>query len=265
MKYLISFLALTIGLNAGVYYAKVDPVQEFSIKASARGKVVMMAKEAEGRVSKGGVLIQIDDVLNKKELVASRGRLESLKRTLVFSERNLENSKKVAQIREENYQRIKSLKTKSKSSKDNELISSLSASSQVLSLKNSLEALKVSISDLGYKIASLQESIANKKISIKKGFFIYKTYVDEGDYVNIGSRLVDVYDISRGKLTLYLSKEDVKNLSKSVIFVDGKATALKVDKIWKVVDTQNISSYQTQIIVPAPKRFSQLVKIEFRN
>ena len=93
---------------------------------------------------------------------------------------------------------------------------------------------------------------------------IYKTYVNEGDFVNIGAPLVDAYDISKGKLTIFLSKEDVEKAPSSVMYINDKATKIKIDKVWKVVDTQNISSYRTEIIVPAPKRFSELLKIEFK-
>ncbi len=264
MKYLLSFMAFTLTLNAGVYYAKVDPYESFSIKAAASGKVILLSKEAEGKISDGRVFIQLDDKLNKKELLASRAKLESFKRILSLTKENVKNSKFVKQIREENYKKIQDLKTKSRTSKDAEQIILINASNQVLILENSLENLKVSISDLEYKIATLRDKIDNKNIKIKTGSLIYKTYVSEGDFVNIGMPLVDTYDISKGKLTIFLSKEDVDSASKSVIYINDKATKLKVDKIWKVVDTQNISSYRTEIVVPAPKRFSELLKIEFK-
>ena len=57
---------------------------------------------------------------------------------------------------------------------------------------------------------------------------------------------------------------DLTELEK-VIYIDGKPTALKVDKLWRSADAQNISSYQAQIIVPAPKIFSKLMKVEFKK
>ncbi|WP_024955630.1 hypothetical protein [Sulfurospirillum arcachonense] len=264
MKYLLSLFVFALSLNASIYYAKVDPYETYSVKASASGEVTSLYKEAEGKVSNGGVLIQIDDFLNKKELISSQTKLESLKRTLELTKQNIENSKEVERIRKDTYERIKNLKTKSKTNKDAELINLINANNQVLSLENTLENLKVSISDLEYKIATLQDTINKKSVKIKSGFLIYKTYVDEGDYVNVGASLVDAYDISKGKLTIYLSKEDVANAKSSVIYINDKPTTLKADKIWKVVDTENISSYKTEIIIPAPKRFSELLKIEFK-
>jgi len=264
MKYLLSICILALSLNASVYYAKVEPYEKYSIKASASGEVLSLFKEAEGRVSNGGVIIQIDSFLNKKELATSKTKLESLRRTMELTSKNVKNSKEVERIKKDNYEKIKNLKTKSRTSKDAELINLINASNQVLSLENSLENLKVAISDLEYKIASLENTIAKKSVSIQKGFLIYKTYVDQGAYVNVGSPLVDAYDISKGKLTIYLSKEDVKLAKNSAIYINDKKSNYKVNKIWKVVDTQNISSYKAEIIIPAPERFSELLKIEFK-
>lgn len=265
MKYLLSLFVFALSLNASIYYAKVDPYETFSIKATTSGEIVSLFNEAEGKLSNGGVLIQQDDFLNQKELVSSEKKLDSLKRTLVLTQKNLENSKQVEQIREDNYNRIKDLKTKSKTSKDAELINYITASNQIITLENSLENTKVSISDLEFKIASLRDTINKKSIKINKGFLIYKTYVNEGDYVNVGTLLVDAYDISKGKLTIFLSKEDLEKAESSVIYINDKATDYKVDKIWQVVDTLNISSYRTEIVIPAPKRFSELLKIEFKE
>ncbi len=167
-------------------------------------------------------------------------------------------------IREDNYNKIKNLKTKSRTSKDAELINLINASNQVLSLENSLESLKVSINDLEFRIATLEDTISKKSVKIKKSFLIYNIYVNEGDFVNVGTPLVDAYDISKGKLTIYLSKEDVDKAENSTIYINDKKSEFKIDKIWKVVDKQNISSYRTEIIIPAPKRFSELLKIEFK-
>lgn len=265
MKYLLSLCLLAFSLNASIYYAKVEPYDSFTIKAAASGQVVSVYKDAEGKISNGGILIQQDDFLNKKELVSSQSKLKSLKKTLQLTKLNLENSKQVEQIKKDNYNRIKNLKTKSKTSKDAELINLISASNQVLALENSLENLNVSITDLEYRIATLQDTINKKSTKIKKGFLIYKVYASEGDFVNMGTQLVEAYDVSKGKLTVFLSKEDTAKVKTSVIYVNDKPTNLQFNKIWKVADSQNISSYRAEIIIPAPKMFSKLLKIELKD
>ena len=264
MKYLLSLFVLALSLNASVYYAKVEPYEAYSIKATVSGEVVSVFNEAEGRVSGGGVLIEIDSALNKKELKSSKAKLESLKRTVVLVEKNIRNSKEVERIREESYDRIKNLKTKSQVSKDAELVNLINASNQVLSLENSLENLKVSISDLEFKVASLEDNIARKRVSIDKGFFIYKIHINRGNFVNAGTLLVDAYDISKGKLTIFLSREDVGDAKSKTIYINGKKSDFKIEKIWRVTDTQNISSYKAEIIIPAPKRFSELLRVELK-
>lgn len=264
MKYLLVVCIFVLPLSASVYYAKVEPVQNYSIKASASGEVKNVFKEAEGRVSKGGVLIQIDDTLNKKELLSSEKKLKAYKTTLEFTKQNLLNTKEVQRIKTGNYTRIKNLKTKSRVEKDNELVTLINAQNQTISLENSIQNLLIQINDLEYKIATLKDTIDKKSVSIEKGFLIYKTYVNRGDFVNVGASLVDAYDISQGKLTIYLSKEDIELAQNGTIYINGKATEYKIDKIWDVVDTQNISAYKAEILIPAPKRFSELLKIEFK-
>lgn len=264
MKYVLIVCIAVLDLFAGVYYAKVEPVQMYSIKASASGEIKSLDKAKEGTISGGGRLIWVDDVLDKKELKSSQQKLSALAKTLEMTKLNLENAKEIEKIKSQNYGRIKDLKTKSKVEKDNELINLLNAQNQVVTLENSMQNLIIQISDMEFKIASLEDKISKKNIHIAKGFFIYKTYVDEGDYVNIGASLVDAYDVKQGKLTIYLSKEDVALAQNTTMYINDEATSYKIDKIWDIADTQNISAYKAEILIPAPKRFSELLKIEFK-
>jgi hypothetical protein len=88
--------------------------------------------------------------------------------------------------------------------------------------------------------------------------------VKKGDYVNFGTLLMDVDDISKAKLTVYLSYEDMINLDKKSIYINDKKSDLKFHKVWRVADTTNISSYKAELYIPAPKVFSRVVKIELK-
>jgi len=264
MKYLILALFASIGLNATVYYAKVEPVQKYSIKSAASGKILNSKENMEGRKSNGSVLIHIDDFLNKQDLISSRKKLNTLQEMIKITDKNLQNAKKIANIREKNYNKIKNLKTKSRVEKDNELINSVNAQNQVLTLLSNLENLKTQLNDQNYKIATLKDLISKKSISIPKGYLIYKLYLKKDDFAGIGTPLVDAYDISHAKLTVFVSKEDYNLAKKGIIYINGKPTNYKVDKLWNSADTQNISSYKAEIIIPAPKVFSKLVKVEFK-
>ena len=65
--------------------------------------------------------------------------------------------------------------------------------------------------------------------------------------------------------TIFLAKEDVELARKGVVYLDGKKSDAKVDKIWQVADTQNISAYRCEILLSAPESFSILKKIEFKE
>jgi len=263
LRILVLCICVISFLQAGVYYSKLEPIELYKIKANASGGVVYANKQMEGKLSDDKIFIKIDDALNKEDLKSSLEKLNFLQNSKESLEKNLKNSKKIMHIREENYNRIKNLKTKSKFEKDNEFINLLNTKNQVLSLTQSLENLNIQIADLRYKIKSLKDTIKKKNIYIKNRY-IYKLYVKEGDFVGIGSPLVDVYDISKGKLTIFLSKEDLKGIENKSIFIDDKLSNKKFSKIWKVADSENISSYQAEIIVDAPKQFSKLVKIEVK-
>lgn len=264
MRYFILVVLVAIGLNADIYYAKVEPLQKYSIKSAASGKVLSSVEKLEGKVSNGQIIVHLDDVLNKEDLKNSLNKLKILNEMIKITKKNLENAKKVARIRLSNYNKIKNLKTKSRVEKDNELISSVNAQNQTLSLMSNLENLKSQLNDQKYKIAALKDQISKKSIRIPKGYLIYKLYLQKGDFAGVGSPLVDAYDISLAKLTVFVSKEDYDKAKSVVIYIDGKKTNYKVNKLWKVADTKNISSYKAEILIPAPKVFSKLVKIQFR-
>jgi len=264
MRYFILAVLASMALNATIYYAKVEPVQKYSIKSAASGKVLSSDYKMEGRVSDGKVIIHLDDILNKEDLKNSTQKLKTIKDLISITKKNLKNAKEIASIREQNYNKIKNLKTKSRVEKDNELINSVNAQNQVLSLMSSLENLKSQLDDQRYKIATLKDQIKKKSISVPKGYLVYKLYLQKGDFAGVGTPLVDAYDISKAKLTVYVSKEDYDLAKNGVVYLNGKPTSYKVDKLWDSADTQNISSYKAEIVIPAPKVFSKLIKVEFR-
>ncbi|MBE0492235.1 MAG: HlyD family secretion protein [Sulfurospirillum sp.] len=251
-------------LFAGVYYAKIEPLNSVSLKASVSGEVQEVAKELEGKFSQGGVVVKIDDILDNTELQTSKEKLISLQKILEATKQNIKNAKEIEGLKEQSYERIKNLKTKSRLEKENELIALINAQNQSISLQNTLENFKIQVSDLHFKIASLQDRISKKNIQVQKDFYLYALHVERGDFVNIGTPLIDVFDLSKGKLTLFLLKEDVELAKSGVVYIDGEPTNYKVHKIWNVADSQNISAYKAEILIDAPKQFSQLLKVEFK-
>ncbi|MDD3344607.1 MAG: hypothetical protein PHR87_13650 [Sulfurospirillaceae bacterium] len=262
----IGLLLLSVlGLHAGIYYAKVEPSSTYTLKASYSAEVTASLLELEGKLSEGNLVVRLDDALDTKELKFSQEKHHSLLKTVTLMQQNILNAQETVRIKEENYGRIKELKTKSKVDKDNEFINLLNVKNQLLNLEQSLQNTYVQLSDLDYHINFLKDKIDKKNLQVPKGNLIYKIYVTKGDYVVTGSPLIDVYDVREGKLTLFLSKEDIELARRGVIYVDGKKTDLKVHKLWSVADTQNISAYRCEILLPHPDIFSMLKKIEFKE
>ena len=261
-KLLLLLFAVLVASVADTYYAKLEPVEIYKIKSQVSGAVTKSDISLEGSFIKSRVVVKIDDKTDKKNLETSLKKLEILNNLLEVNKQNLKNAKQSYKIKLQNYNRIKNLKTKSKFEKDNQLLLVISASNQLLNAKQALFNLKSQIDDLEYKIFLLKDTISKKSILVKDGY-LYKLYAKKGDFVAPGTPLMDVADTSKAKATIYISYDDFKNLGKKELYIDGKKSNANI-KVWKIADTTNISSYKAEIILPKPKIFSKVVKIELK-
>ncbi len=264
MKLYIILLVLINKLVAGEYYSKIEPVDSFYVKSSISGKVIDVQEEHEGKFSESFVIIHIDDKIDVIDLKSSRKKLLILNSNIGLSKESVVYAKKIMSIDQNNYNRIKDLSTYSKVQKDAKLLSLINSKNNYIKSKNSLQNLETQKLDLELKIEILKDKIDKKNIKVDKGLYIYKIYPHVGDFVNMGSPLVDVYDLSLGKLTVFVSSEDLKNIESKKIYLNDELSKYKIDKIWRVADTQNISSYRVEIIIDKPNRFSKLMKVEFK-
>jgi multidrug resistance efflux pump len=257
-------LVLCGSLSATEYFAKAEPVDTFSLKAAVNGEVLKVLESKEGKRSDGEVLIMIDDEVNRLELTASQEKLHFLNANIKLSKESVQNSLKAKKIAQESYARIKNLSSYSKVQKEAKIVSSITSTNSYIQAKSSLENLKTQRSDLKLRIATLKNTIKKKNIHIKKDLYIYKIYPNVGDFVNMGSPLVDASDISQARLTIYVTKEELEGIEKKKIYIDDKVTNYKIDKLWQVADSQNISAYKVEIVIDKPKLFSMLMKVEFK-
>ncbi len=264
MKIYIILLVLIGKIVAGEYYSKIEPVDNFYIKSSVAGQVVDVKEKYEGKISDYSVIIHIDDKIDVMDLKSSMKKLTLLKSNIKLSKESLLYTKKSMGIDQSNYNRIKDLSTYSKVQKDAKLLSLINSKNNYIKSKNSLQNLQTQKLDLELKIEILKDRIEKKNIKINKNLYIYKIYPQIGDFVNMGSPLVDVQDLSLGKLTIFVSSEDLENIEEKKIYLNDKLSKYKIDKVWRVADTQNISSYRVEIIIDKPKRFSKLMKVEFK-
>jgi dGTP triphosphohydrolase len=223
-------------LFAKVHYAKVEPYESVILKSAVSALVIDVDLDAEGTMVEGKRVVYLDDSLDKINLKTSKENLLILHETLK---------------RQESYfQRIDKLKTASTTQKDNAFYSFASAKTQYL--------------DMQYKIAQLEDSIEKKSI-VLENMYLYEIIVRKGDHVAPGSPLARVVDASRAKLVLFLEPDELEQIGKKTVYLNGEKTEYKVDKVWRVADEKFISSYRAEVYITAPEgSFSKLMKVEIK-
>ncbi len=263
MKYLW-VLILPISLLAKVHYAKVEPYESVVLKSAVSAQVVKVDLDAEGNMISDEVVIHLDDHLDQADLMSSQKSLVLLQTTLGINQEIVESLSDALKRQRGYFERLNKLSTASTTQKDTAFNGYVSAKNQYLSTKEKIETLKKQILDMEYKIEKLKDMIGKKSIRLNQRY-LYKLAVREGDFVNPGSALATIQDQSRGKLTLFLEPSELEGVEEKQVYIDGKETKFKVDKIWHVADEKFISSYRAEIYIDAPKdHFSKLVKVELK-
>ncbi|WP_457597036.1 hypothetical protein [Hydrogenimonas sp.] len=261
---ILAALLAALGAFAQEHYARLEPYQTYAIKAAAAGQVVLADDALEGRVAGDEVVVQIDDATDKAQKKALEATLRSLTQTLEITKKMAENQRKVYEKDRRYYARIKNLKTKSQTEKDRVFATMIASNNQLLSLEEKVATLQKQIADTRYQLFSLKDRITKKRVA-PKGLYIYKVAVRRGDYVNPGTPLVTAMDLSKGRLVLYLDVEEMAGIGEKRIYIDGKPTDLRFEKLERVADETHISSYRAEIVVPHPEGlFSRLLKIEIK-
>ena len=261
---LILLILSVISLMAKEYYAKVEPYEVQTIASNVSGLVIFTDEKREGQILGKQNYIKIDDELDSVELKQSIAKIELLKNTLKLNENMVENYKLMLEKKQTNYDRVKSLKIKSVVEKDKEFYDLVTTQNQYIGTEKEIENLRIQINDLELRQAQLKRSIADKQLSAP-GFVLYRLIVKDGQVVNPSTPLAEIADVSRAKLTIYLNAEDMKGIKEKVIYLDGQKSNYKINRLWNIADATHLSSYRAEIIIDAPKRFSTLMKVEFRS
>ena len=263
MKYIL-LLLLPLFAIAKVHYAKVEPYESVVLKSSVSAEVVYVDLDAEGKMIQNKEVIHLDDRLDRVDLNVSRESLKLLQNMLEINDEMVKSLADALRRQRGYFDRLNKLSTASRTQKDAAFTTFVSAKNQYLSTKEKIETLKKQILDMQYKIERLEDTLSKKNIHLKDRY-LYKLLVRAGDFVNPGLPLAEVQDLSRGKLTLYLEPSELKDVQKRTVFIDGKKTDYRVDKVWDVADEKFISSYRAEIYVDRPKTyFSKLVKVELK-
>ena len=236
MKYIFILLfVINSSLFANEYYAKLNPVDSYTIKSSVSGKVIYTNENIEGKKANNSKIIEIDSFVDKIDLQQSKIKLKAISEML--------------EIEKANYQRMLKVSSKSGFEKDAQKLKAIN--------------YQVTKADIEVKIANLEDSLNNKSL-VEKNRYIYNIAVKEGDYVTPGTLLYEAKDLRKGKLEIFIPIDDIQNIKNKTIYLDGKKSDLKPNKIYEVADSTHISSYKVEILLPNPKIFSRLVKIEFK-
>ncbi len=154
---------------------------------------------------------------------------------------NYEVARASYEIKKDFYQAYKKLSTKSKSQKDNEKISYLNAKQAYIKAKDDLQSRNVKA----------------------KNLYIEEILVKPGSYVVPGTALIKASDISKAKIAVFVSAEDIQDIEHKTILVDGKSD-FKVFRHFKIADKVQVSSYKLVLAGPAPKRFSSIAKVQIK-
>lgn len=227
------FLLLPIFLFANNYIAKIEPKDEFSIYANTNGEITFLDKTKEMSMV-NGVIVRIDNALEKENLNLYQTQLKLLNEKLVI----LENY----------YNKYKTITGKSDYEKDEKYM-------QIIELKNSIKNLELSITNT--------KDILNKKEITLNNLYLKEFLINKYDYVNAGTKIATAYDTSKAKLVLYLNKEDYKDIKSKEIHLDGKKSNATIKKLDITPDKTFISAYKAEIEIDS-KDFGQSVNVEFK-
>ena len=235
MKYILGLVIITVALQANEYYAKIQAINEYKIKASISGKVIFSDTKKESTHVNNAIIIKIDDKINKIDLKQTKNKISNLRQVLNIHKQTLKSFNRVS--------------SKSRFDKDKQKIVILNT--------------KATLNDLQTKLLTLKENIKNKNISVNN-LYINQIFVKKGDYVNPGTLLISAYDLSKGKIEIFVSKEDLINIKEKTILIDGKEENIKINKIYKTTDSKHLSSYKVELIIPKVEQFSKLIKVSIK-
>ncbi|CAI6154194.1 MAG: hypothetical protein SPLUMA2_SPLUMAMAG2_00461 [uncultured Sulfurimonas sp.] len=264
MKLILLFIVTVMSLSANVYYSKIEPYEVRKIASNVSGVVLTANEDMLGQTLSSTPYLRIDAKLDISELKFTKDKLQYLKKTVKLNENIVNNLEVSLEKKRLNYERVKKLKIKSSVEKDKEFYDLVNSENSSLTTLKEISTLKIQVADLEIRKKQLVRSINDKSLSAK-GFKLYSLEVKVGEVVSKGTPLATIMDTSRAILTIYLNEEDVINAEKSVIYINGKKTAYKIDRFLNIADSKNISKYMAQIIIKAPKIFSKLAKVELKQ
>jgi hypothetical protein len=251
-------------LFGGEYYAKAEPYEIRTVASNVSGLVMLADETREGKRLGSGAYIRIDDELDRVELEKTRAKIVLLKNAIALNSEMAANYERIIAKKALNYERVQALKMRSQVEKDREFYDYVATQNQLLALRKESENMQIQINDLQIRQRRLERNIADKSLRAP-GYVLYALLVKEDQVVTPGTPLAQIADVSRARLTLYLNGEDRERVMDQTIYLDGKKSPYRIERLWNIADAKQLSSYRAEIIIDAPEQFSHLVKVEFRD
>jgi multidrug efflux pump subunit AcrA (membrane-fusion protein) len=235
MRWTLS-LALLSSLLLGAsieFKGKVEPFQQWTIKSDVAGKVVKVRLDMEGRVGDDRPIVELD---TGDDLIKLRNSLTQLK--LLKEEIKLQ--KEVVQKKLDLYNRIKDLKTKSLLEKDQRFFDYSGSYMTRLNLKQNLAQTEA-------EVELLRRTIEKKRFKAP-GLYIVKIYPRPGDFIGVGAPVLDVADLNREKIVIFVPVSQIGEVKGAKVLINGHPSQFKLFKIWRVTDRQYITSYRVELV-----------------
>ncbi len=241
MKKILTFALLSFStLFAKEYMAQIKAYEMYEIKSQTSGIVEFVNKTLETSY-----------IPNKTLLLKIDSKDESIE--LLGQENSLVAQKEIVKIKKENYLAKNRIKQLSQYDKNNEKLSFLEAKKELITSKKTINKLQNEI---------------KKKIFYIENRYISLISVKKGEYVNIADNLFTMYDISKLKITLYLSNKEIANIKNQTLYIEGKKSDFVIDKISKIKDKQKVSRYKVEFIKTNTNTknyfFDTVVKVELK-
>ncbi len=263
MKQILFLILLPVLLFSKEYYARVEPMEIYTIASNVQGEVIFANEDLIGKKLGKEAVIRIDAKIDKSDLEALETKISSLEQMAEADKKIVKNLQESVKRKEENYKSIKDLTVKSKTQKDVVYFDLIAARNQLLGTKKELASYESQLADLKAKRVRLQKTLQDKNIQAP-GLVLYELLVKRGDVVTPAKPLAKVADLSKAILTIYVNADTLSGIEKKSVYINGKKTLYKVSRITPIADSQNISKYKVQIIIDPPKIFSKLVKVELK-
>ena len=199
----------TIKINTLIYPAETKAYEYVTVVAKVNGTLQKMFFKEGNKTKKGDVLFKIDDAIYKARVEAAIANLKMAKATLYKAKKDWERAKKL-------------YKKHAISQKERDTIFS-AYNSALASLENAKANLKLTKINLEY--TNVKAPI-NGVTTVKR--------VDVGNYVTIGTPLVDIYNIDKIYVYFSIPKSDFEKI-KNVYIIKGNKLKVDILKNNKVV------------------------------